>query len=381
MSFTTAPTIQLHGKASSPYTTPAGVETLVIGTWDRGYHLDRTTEIQSQVFEQSTAKELSVKILSDIAAELELSAKVVRDLIKYVEKITQRSYAELEPARGIDKTTYIAPIPREIEQAYGYERSLYGETYTTTQEWEERAQVSEERLRYVKKGDKVFAEDILSLRNALLDLVKRLWAQGFDPDYLFQAEQTLKQISIASGSFMYASVRNSISQALVYICKALLKRSLFKLERGFTTETSILSIVTNLVRGLRVHVRNTGADIYMDSANVITNLCPTEYKGQPTGWTYASCQNFASGWDHVFWVEDTTPLTASDQDFEDVVIRVKLDGTILTVDVWHGEHSYTNDVYWGNTLLGTAYPRSAPKYNLAYLFTKKIDITTNQVVG
>lgn len=135
----------------------------------------------------------------------------------------------------------VLPTFRSTEPAYGYERSLYGEAYTTTKEWEDRASVSERGLRYVTRGDKAMAQDILSLRNSLLDLIKRLRAQGFDLEYLHMAEQVLKQVTIESGSIMYANTRNAISQALVYICIAITKRLLLRLDTGTITETATLT--------------------------------------------------------------------------------------------------------------------------------------------
>jgi hypothetical protein len=147
-------------------------------------------------------------------------------------------------------------------------------------------------------------------------------------------------------------------------------------DLGSGLEASFLKDYTLVLPNLRVYNRTQGYSIYMTEENVRTNWCP----GSGNGWPPEKCQDFISGWDYVYWIEDRKPVGQSDQDFEDAVLRVRLVGRVLTVDAWHGEHGDTLDVYYGSTLLGTLSPRSATKYNIAEVFTVNVNIDTGQIV-
>jgi len=111
-----------------------------------------------------------------------------------------------------------------------------------------------------------------------------------------------------------------------------------------------------------LYVYNLTGVIKLNTPAVMENWCPGE-------WTQDMCWEFTKTWDYVYWVDDVAPPGRGDQDYEDVVIKVRLLRGRMLVDIWHGEHVQANHVYWRGELLVRIPPRSAPKYQLEHVGT------------
>jgi len=96
--------------------------------------------------------------------------------------------------------------------------------------------------------------------------------------------------------------------------------------------------------------------------------------------TTVTSDQFYYGWDHAYWIEDTIPVSSSDQDFEDIVIRYKDLDDLFKINVLSGEHKYSFDVYSGSTLVCHVPSRSATKYALGTIGTWTIRKKDNAIV-
>ena len=67
--------------------------------------------------------------------------------------------------------------------------------------------------------------------------------------------------------------------------------------------------------------------------------------------------------DNWYWIgfEDMKSQPNPDYDYEDVILKVYETEYSYVVEIWHGEHSYTNDIYYNGEYLYTANPRSGAK--------------------
>ena len=75
-------------------------------------------------------------------------------------------------------------------------------------------------------------------------------------------------------------------------------------------------------------------------------------------------------------------LPNPDYDYEDVILIIKETFAHYVIDVYHGEHSYTNKLYYDNELIAELKPRGGSKVqecsteNAGYVTTVRLSKAT-----
>jgi len=401
LSFTSA-LVEFHLKASyvapppgyeEKYASDGGagseIPRLTIPTSDASYSLEASVKILSDLLtslESISLREFTLLQgavgaevgfvtlpVSDAGYPVEASVKVVSDLLSSFDWVPYRMFIQPEGGYGTDALVFLKILAKDFFRAF---EEAYGAEQMGKEAYDAVSAEAEKYIRSVSLNQKIYASDIVGLRDALYSLASYLASINFDLPNISLALRALEGIKPLTFDIVDCRHRNAISYALYYMHRAVRRRRYHSHDLGSGLDVSVLKNYTPVLMNLRVYNRGRGYSIYMTEENVRQNWCP----GSANGWPPEKCQGFMAGWDYVYWIEDIKPVSQGDQDFEDIVLRVRLIGNILTVNAWHGEHGDTLDVYYGNTLLGTANPRSATKYDLAEVFTVNVNVDTGRIV-
>jgi len=316
--------------------------------------------MELESLDSSAGFENPVKVEPDYASGYELPVKVdyqtgsCIDLASYLTRVLPQTGSGTDALSSLIAYIYVSEALKSAEASYS------AEAITGIDEYTKRISSLLPKLRTVKAEDKVLSEDITVPRDILYTIAAWLVSKGNDIAKLSKAQEILRSIDLKAGGILLLEHRNKLADGLRLILESFTSRYKAKSDSSTGYESATVRDMTSLFTNL--YIKNQSGTIYMNSGNVRWNWCPS-------AWSSAQCSSFMSGWDYVFWIEDIVPVTNSDYDFEDVVIRVKVSANQITIDVWHGEHAYTEYVYWKNTLVVQIPSRSAARYNLAYVGT------------
>jgi len=340
-------------------TVPAPVVT-ELSSYDLGVGSELASEKDFESFDASTGLDLPVKVALDLALGGDLPVKVATelgsatDLVSYMLRILSQTGSGTDAVSAFIVNLYVYDTLKSLEKAFS------AESITSKSDYLNRINTLLPKLRTVTIGDEVLSDDITVPRDILYTVASWLILQGLDISKLSQAQSILSSIDIQSGDILRLEYRNKLADALKLILESLTNRYIPTMDASTSSENAVIQDMTPLFKNLCL--TDPSGTICMDSPNVRRNWCPS-------AWSSTQCNNFMAGWDYVFWIEDQLPLSSSDQDYEDVVIRVKISNGQITIDIWQGEHGYTENIYWKNTLVVTIPSRRASKYSLAYVGT------------
>jgi len=284
------------------------------GSVDSGRGLEAVVYRLLQQLEAATANELAAKVVTDIGLGLErpLLTLPTRDIGAGKEFVLYASKGTFESGAGKDVISVLTRIIKELASGtektypcrlYGIDLDAFKGCAANAPQLLAKLISMSSMFRYVKQGDEARASDyneVVDVGLGLKDLcicmfrlvydnprIYSVWAQGLGPRAV---EELLKHIQnmrlkAYSGDVIAAEDWNNMYKLLCLLqnCISYLDIGRPSGDSGKGSDVSILKDASSLFQNLYVYVRDTGNKIYMNTANVKWNMCPS-------AWTSTQCR-------------------------------------------------------------------------------------------
>jgi hypothetical protein len=317
---------------------------------DSGYLVDTSVKVLGDLLvsqeaipirmfvQPQTAIGVETKILgflvSDIGYPVEVSVKVLRDLLASMDFASYRILIQPERATPTDIVSYLKMLARDFarsfEEAHGASQ-IDKDTYVSI------STEAEGYIRTVNPKQKIYAIDIVGLRDALYSLGSYLIGIGFDIPSISVALKYLEDIKPSTFDILDARMMNAISYALYHMHKAILRKTQYIADIGSVSEVSTLWVgppesEPEFPR-LRLYNRSYGITVYC------TKNPRTQYgkeSGMPSNYVY------------TYWFEDRY-----DYDYNDAMVRIYWEPPNYRLDIYRGHAGDIHDWYYDDTLIVT----------------------------